>query len=254
MSKFLKDLYLKNLTLSESAIEEINTEIENVINTANKGVGPLSINYLILKYIIRFDGQGYTMYDYEEFKSYFKKAKKVERVLFAAYSIDSFNAITGKCVNLNFDLNDLNNCYLGVTDDDKNWTNSIFNDLKQILDKHKNLYWLIRNSWTAFFVQALGALGAFSISLWAANKIYKKFDIENSLVFYFIAILLLLGNLWTPVYQSILSFINSVWPNIKFKPKKRSAVFQWFILMIATYFSYKVFDFLLGIIKTKLIK
>ncbi|MCK5491926.1 MAG: hypothetical protein KAJ14_02310, partial [Candidatus Omnitrophica bacterium] len=109
-------------------------------------------------------------------------------------------------------------------------------------------------SWTAFFVQALGALGAFSISLWAANKIYKKFDIENSLVFYFIAILLLLGNLWTPVYQSILSFINSVWPNIKFKPKKRSAVFQWFILMIATYFSYKVFDFLLGIIKTKLIK
>jgi len=235
MSKFLRDVSLSNLTISEKALQELSADIADIVVKANNALEKKNKevateeyinNLLFSSYTIRFDGNGFKLSDFNSILKYFREAKRVERLLIEVSSFQSKNGIRGKKIDLvlNAELID-NHGYLCIQDDDKDWVDLNFGRLKGRLDNYKNLNYLVRNRCVIIFVQTIGALGIFSLSFWIANKIAPLLNINNPLLFSFIAIFLLLANLWTPAYEWILRLINYFFPNIKFREGK----YSWFL-------------------------
>ena len=108
MSRFLRDEYLKNLTISQKALGELNEEIiklsknefARLLAKHGKDNTKYKNKVLVPSYIIRFDGKGFRLYEFKDLKDYFNKAKKVERIIFVLDSVDSMHAIIGKKLKL----------------------------------------------------------------------------------------------------------------------------------------------------------
>jgi len=250
MSKFLKDIFLKNLTISEKSLGELNADLTHVVSVENKRLkeqykniqDPLYIrNQLFISYTIRFDGRGFRLYGFDEVMNYFREAKNVERFFFNAFSADSINAISGKNIHIGFDTKNVDTCYMCVQDDDKDWTDSAFAKIEDRLKKYKNWNYLIRHKWTVTFIQTLGAFGIFLISFWLANKIFPFINVNNAFLFSFIATFLLLANLWTPIYGTILRMVDRIWANITFRERKLDWLIKSSIVPIAVFIFSKIF-------------
>ena len=234
MSKFLRDTALKNLTISEKALQELNADIVNIVTKENNALEKKSDgvanaeyidNLIFASYTIRFDGNGFKLSDFTSILKYFREAKNVERFLIEINSYSSKNGLKGKKIDLLLNAEPADNRgYLCVQDDDKDWVDLNFVRLKNRLDKHKNFHYLIRNRWTVMAFQIVGTLGIFSLSFWISNKMSPYININNSLIFCFIASFLLLATLWAHAYEIILQLIGSFFPNIKFREGK----YDWF--------------------------
>ncbi len=87
--------------------------------------------------------------------------------------------------------------------------------------KCKNQNAWVRTAWTHLVVQIIGVTLGFILSLWAAVKISPKLAIENAFVISFLFVLLIFSNTWTYLNQKIISFINTLFPTLKFnRPRK----------------------------------
>lgn len=225
MSQYLRDESLRNLSLSEEALRKINEDLLEVVKQANESLKKqykdeeLTKRLLIISYIIRFDGRGFRLFEFEKIMRYFQDAKKVERFIFILDSIGSINRITGKSIDLNFDALDAIKCQLIVQDDDNNWVDAVFCKLKERISRYKNKNFIIQNRLVPFIVQLLGVIAGFIISLWIAIKLSSKLTIDNSLAFTFVIAFLLFSNVWTLLYEGIIRILNYAWPNISFKER-----------------------------------
>lgn len=232
MSKYLRDEFLKNLSLNESKIQKINDAILEIAHETNSRLTQTTEaekDKLVLpSYIIRFDNKGFLLYDFNKVLKYFKEARKVERVIFILDFIESYvsNKQRGKCLELRFDKNDINNCYLSVQDDRSDWVDASFCKIKELLERYKNKNYLIRNNWTNFIVQISGVFAGFILSLWVAYKISPFLTIDYPFVVTFILTFLLFSNAWTFINPLVFRLLDYYWPNISFKDIKG---FHWLI-------------------------
>ena len=151
-------------------------------------------------------------------KTYFEEAKNVERVIFTVETGESLNSnrLIGAYMELRLDAKDHNASSLVVTADDKNWVDTSFSTIQDVLKSSKNKNGYLRTPWTQLAVQIIGVMLGFILSLWAAQKISPNLSIENPLLISFVFVLLLFSNIWTFLNTKILSFIDKQFPNVKF--------------------------------------
>lgn len=227
MSQYLRDEFLKSLSVSESALIKIDDDILEIANQVNKNLDMNSTDdnvrkkILIHSYIIRFDNKGFRLFGFDRVLKHFQDAHRVERFIFILESLESIksNRIFGKSMELWLDAREANNCKLVVQDDDMNWVDSVFCKLKERLNKYKNRNFVIQNRWVRFIVQLSGVIVGFIVSLWVSIKISPKLAIDNSLAFTFVIAFLLFSNVWTLLYEDILRCLSYFWPNISFKER-----------------------------------
>lgn len=258
MSQFLRDIALKNLNFNEEKLLKINALIFEIAKDINKTLTETenTDRILIPSYIIRFDNKGFKLYEFEKVLKCFKEAAKVERIIFVLESLESIrsNRLSGKSLELRFDVLNQENCYLTVQANEGDWVDATFCRMKELLDKYKSKNFLVRNSWTPFVVQMLGVVVSFVFSLWGAIVISPKLTIENAFTISFIMAFLIFSNAWTYFYPQILSIIDYYWPNVSFKERKG---IHWLIkgLIITLFASFslvvfsKVFSYLGEIFK-----
>lgn len=249
MSSFLRDESLQNLAISEDALRKINEDILDVVVRVNDQLkekyegDELKRRFLFRSYIIRFDGKGFRLFEFEKAIRYFQDAHKVERFLFVVESIESLSRTQGKSVELRFDALDLNNCTLVVQDDDGNWVDSVFCKLKERLTRYKNANRIVRNRWVPFLIQLIGVIVGFLLSLWVAIKFSPLLSIDNAAAFCFIIAFLLFSNIWTVVFDSIIKLLDYFWPNISFKAK---GTIHWLVQALISTAFISIFLFVLG--------
>ena len=225
MSRYLRDTYIKNISLNEDRLHLINDAFVEIANTNNRGLpddDDGKNKTAIVSYLIRFDNKGFVLHDFNEVLKYHKNSKKIERIFFIVDTNQSHfsNAQFGKRAELRFDSKEPNNCILTVQDDDQNWVNATFCKIEEELSKYKNRNFIVRNAWTPFVVQILGVITGFVISLWAALRISPLLSVEYSLIVSFILAFLIFSNIWTYLNQQILKLINGMFPNVAFKDSK----------------------------------
>ena len=260
MSQFLRDEYLRNLTITEDALRKINDDIEEITRQGNESLKTqfsgqdLIDRSLIRSYIIRFDGKGFRLFDFDKAFKYFQDAKKVERFIFVVDSIKSLGRIQGKSIDLRLDAMDINNCTIVVQDDDNTWVDATFCKIRERLSRYKNNNRIVRNRLIPFLIQLAGVVAGFILSLWLAIKISPKLAIENSLAFSFVIAFLLFSNIWTVAFELAIRLLDYFWPNISFKSKGslhwliKALISTAFVSMFFFLIS-KLFSYLAGIIK-----
>ncbi|OQX87530.1 MAG: hypothetical protein B6D55_02940 [Candidatus Omnitrophica bacterium 4484_70.2] len=229
MKTTLRDEYLKNITVSENMLLELNNKIVEIINKINKTETD-DQRKLWLTYIIRFDKKGKSVFTYDEAISCYKNAKIIERFIFSVDCWHSFqNKMFGKSVNIGFDILDINNCRLVVQGDDGLWVDSTYSALVDIIKKSKNLNFIAQNSFTPFLVQIAGVIIGVLLSIKGAQWLEPRLKIQYALPFAFIIVFLLFSNIWTYLYPALLRCINKLWPNITFKEKQNNLtiVIRW---------------------------
>ncbi len=225
MSNFLRDTFIKNISLNEDRLRKINDVFVELAVSNNQGLQNTEEDtkkYILLKYIIRFDNKGFLLNEFDKVIKYLQGSKKTERIIFHLDSNESYfsNAQYGKKVELRFDANNPNNCHLTVQDDNSDWVDSTFCKIEEELNKYKNKHFLVRNAWTPFFVQIFGVLVGFILSLWAALRIAPALSIDYGFIVSFVLAFLIFSNVWTYLNQQILNLINFFFPNITFKDSK----------------------------------
>ena len=222
MSIYLRDRYIKNLSLNDESIKSISDTLFDIASTTNQGLSHEDPNYVNVYYVIRFDSKGFILTDIESVLDYHRTSKKTERLSFSLdckTSRDS-NRNVGKSAQISLDKLDEDNCIFTVQDDDPSWTESTFCRIDQELAKYKNRNFLIRNAWTPFIIQILGVLAGFLLSLWATLKISPILSIEYSFAVTFVLAFLIFSNAWTYINQQILNFLDYIFPNIALKESR----------------------------------
>jgi hypothetical protein len=221
MSQYLRDEFLTNLNISKKALDELNAVLINLRDDENRKINndTKNVKFLSLVYTIRFDNNGFKLYDYNQVMEHFNSAKEVERFVFELQALEhtTSNKLKGKSVALWFDKKVLSNCVLMVQDDQQVWSDSSFLKLKEVLNKYDNKNKFIRSSFSVLSVQILGALAGVLLGLWVATKASTKLNIPNPYSTIFIITLLIYSNIWSHLYGFILRRIDSFWPNISFK-------------------------------------
>jgi hypothetical protein len=224
MASFLRDKYVKNVTINDDALKIVSDyfkERAEQINTAlnvNQQEKQISVSYMI-----RFDNKGYRLTNFDDVLKYFQQAKGVERICITLESIESIssNKLVGNYVELRLDSRDINNCILVVSSDDQNWVDSTFSGVDELITNQTNRNRFLRNAWTHFLVQIFGVTLGFILSLWAGIKVAPYLIIENAFVVSFLFSFLVFSNVWTYLNQQILFVINYYFPNLYFKRKDK---------------------------------
>lgn len=229
MAKFLRDEFLRNITIDDQTLELLNDFLIERCETTNSAlVAAKSADdrHLLLTYIIRFDKRGYKLTDFTEVKKYYSQATKVERVIFTLDSNQSetTNRMYGTHFEIRLDVNDPQNCYIQVASDDGDVVDSVFCGLIEILKKYQNKNGLIRNTWSQLLVQIFGVAAGFVISLIAGVKIAPHLNIENPFVISFLFAFLIFSNTWGFISQLIHRFLNYSFPNIRFSRKDKTSL------------------------------
>lgn len=262
MSQYLRDQTLKNLNMSEKALEEINKALVQIRDEENKQIGNdiKRPKRLLLTYTIRFDGKGFKLYGYGKVMDYFRSAKEVERFIFQLDSMEHFKSYkyTGKGVEIRVDSKNPNNCFLIVQDDQQNWVENTFLTLQETINKHDNKNNLMRNRFVVSSIQIFGVLAGVLLSLWLASKVSPKLNTPYPYGIAFIIALLIFSNIWTYLYVIILRCVDIFWPNISFKEVKgvrkfaRNATFALFVagcIAIVTGIGCRLYGFILSLVK-----
>ena len=238
MSKYLRDVNLKNYTVNESTLSTINdflvdkqTQFNNaVLVEPNISDADVTENTLLLSYIIRFDGKGYKLTEFAELKSFFFSAEKIERVIFILDSNKSerTNRMYGTHFEIRFDTLDINNCWVQVAAENNNVVDLGFFGITEILSKYSNNSGFVQNAWAAFAVQILGVLAGFAFSVLLAFEFAPSLKIDNSFAISLFFFFILFSNIWGVVNVRILSFLSALFPNIKFSNSKTND-YSWLV-------------------------
>jgi hypothetical protein len=262
MGNFLRDQIIENLTIDEVALSDLNDvfvkKLESINNTTRSDdASEENENFLYLTYIIRFDQNGYRLFDFTEVLKNFKIASKVERIVFSLETVKSIknNRIVGSYAEITFDSNNPNNCYFVVSSEYEDQVTSFFPSVIGTLNKYKNNNAWFRNNWTKLLIQVFGVVFGFALSLWGATKISPHLTIVNAFVISFIFILILFSNLWSYSYKLLLTLVNNLFPQIKFKRADKGKL-NWLlqtiiggiIFVVTLYLIGEVFDFIGNII------
>lgn len=229
MAKYLRDEFLKNITITEQTltlIDEFLSEREETTNTELEADCAEANKKLLMTYIIRFDNRGYKLNDFSEVEKYYSQASNVERIIFLLDSAESerTNKMYGSSFEVRLDSNDTNNTYIQVASDDGDAVNSIFCGLKEILNKCHNKNGYVRNTWSNLLVQLFGVAVNFVISLIAAVEISPHIKIDNAFIIVFLFVFLIFSNAWGFINQQILRFLNYSFPNVRFSRKGKSTL------------------------------
>lgn len=229
MAKFLRDEFLRNLTIDEDILDIVDAHLRGRQNSTNAQLGASGSGQdqvLVLKYIIRFDGRGYKLTDYKEFKKYYKQAQNIERVIFVLDSAlsEKTNRMYGTHYELRFDRNESTHCYIQVASDDGDAVDSVFSSLREIIDKGKNRNGLVRNAWSQLVVQVFGVACGFVFSLIAGINLSPYLKVDNPFVISFLFAFLIFSNTWGYLNQQILNFLNCSFPSVRFKRKGKDTL------------------------------
>ncbi len=231
MAKYLRDEHLKDLTITEQTLDQINDFlIEREISTNEKleSEGAEDTELLLLNYIIRFDNRGFKPNEYSELKKYYAQANKVERIIFTLDSTVSVNSnrLHGTHYEVRIDSQDPNNTSIQVSSDDGDAVDSVFCGLLEIINKAKNRNNFVRNTWSQLIVQIFGVVTGFVLSLIAGIQAAPHIKIENSFVITFLFAFLIFSNAWGFINQQILRLLEFSFPNVKFTRAGKSS-FHW---------------------------
>ncbi|KKA44208.1 hypothetical protein [Salinivibrio sp. KP-1] len=221
MGTFLRDQHIKNVSVNEELLQQINDFLSDRERSSNEVLEEkeaVQEDFLLLNYVIRFDNRGYKLTDFSDVKKYYSQASKVERIV---YTLDSNRAVfsnkqQGTSIELRFDSNDPNNTYLQISSDDGDLVDSVFCGLLEVIKKYQNHNGKIRNAWTQLLIQILGVGLGFVASLLITLKVYPFVKIENAFVITFLFTFLIFSNAWGYINQQLLNLVNRLFPNIRF--------------------------------------
>lgn len=223
MSDYLRDTTIRNISLSELQLGKINQLLSGILDTFNATLpDKASLQFLRQSYIIRFDNKGFLLYSFDEVMKYFNEARIIERVIFFLDSRENRNSnrSQGKHIELRFDAQNADNCLLVVQDDNKEWVDASFSNIKEQLENFSNKHFLIRNKWVILAIQILSVLGGLFLSLWAAKAISPFLAVNYAFIVTFITAFLLFSNAWTFLAPLIFRCLNYYFPNIAFKDSR----------------------------------
>jgi len=235
VAKFLRDGYLKNITITEKTltlIDEYLSELENAHNETLRELDPDAPETidktLVMTYVIRFDNRGYQLNDFSEVKRHFVQAINVERVIFQLDSGLSArtNATRGDLCKVHLDSRTPNNCFISVTSELSHVVDSVFHGLNDIIDKCRNRHGFARNTWFQLALQIFGVIVGFGASLIAGVEIAPHLNIDNSIVISFLFAFLVFSNLWGFIYAQFLRLFDHLFPSIHFLRKEKDR-FHW---------------------------
>lgn len=223
MSHYLRDQYIKNITLTEQGLREIEAELNAIWKNENEKIkrNESDPKFLFLTYAIRFDNKGFRLFSIDEVINYIQSAKEVEIISFKLFSLNylNTNGNLGKCISITFDSKIFENSKLVVEDDDKEWVDSQFLRFREIVNRYANRNYLIRNAWTTLTVQLIGVVVGFLFSILAAIKLSPYLTLKYADGFAFVIAFLLFSNIWTYLYHIIIRLLDFLWPNITFKKR-----------------------------------
>ena len=226
MGQFLRDLRIRNVTVDEAALTRINEVYLARVAAHNEGI-PEGPERVVFHYVIRFDEKGYRFVNINDVLKCFRDAGTVERVI---YSMDSGkNRQTSGLFGTNLELRldrDPNTCWLNVSADNKDWVDTTFTGIAEILTAHKSWSRYVRTQWTGLLIQILGVAIGFLISLWAALKISPMLTLENAFVITFFFALLIYSNVWAYINGQISRLIDFCFPNVRFKRPRKDFVYM----------------------------
>lgn len=222
MSTYLRDRFLRNVSLNSDRLRSINQALLDIAQHANNGLEENDPKRVTLFYLIRFDSKGFLLTDFEALLEHHKNSKITERINFHLDSALSrrSNKQTGKSVDLRLDVLNKDNCTMTIQDDDASWTEATFCRIDEELERYTNRNYLIKNAWTPFIVQIVGVLAGFFLSLWAALRISPNLSIQYSFVVTFVLAFLIYSNIWAYLNQQILKFIDFLFPNVALKDSR----------------------------------
>lgn len=220
MKTTLRDSFLKNIDISEGALEKINDKLIEIINAANEKETQDN-KKMFPTYILRFDGKGSSFFAFDEALDKYKNANKFERFVFAVDCLQSFqNKMFGKSIAVHLDGYDQNNCKLIVQGDEPGWVDNAFTSLEDVIKKFKNYNFIVRNQMSSFMIQVAGVVIGVLLSIRGAQFLAPKLNIQYALPFAFIIVFLIFSNSWTYLYSILLRCLGRLWPNVTFKEKQ----------------------------------
>lgn len=172
----------------------------------------------IYSFFILFDDKGYKLYSVDELVKCFRQANKIEQITFAIETTQSqqSNRLHGSWMELRIDERNANNCTLISASENKDWADSLWLSIHDVLGKCKNKFRFFRTSWTMLSIQLFGVVFGFLLSLWTASKLAPKLSIDGAFALSFICIFILFSNLWSFAIPVIIRLVDFLFPNVKF--------------------------------------
>jgi hypothetical protein len=216
---FYRDQRVGSLTIDETLIERLFNAFQGMHNQVVAAIPAGQPNEWFFTVIIRFDGKGFRLLHLAEVLEYFKSAKTVERVVFTVENGPSMrsNRMFGSHAELRLDAGNPDNCVAQVMADTKASMDLAFNAIEEALVTAKNAHWFMRSSPVRIFVQLLGIVLGFAVSLWGASKLGSKLNVDGAFLFAFLFVFIVFSNLWGYFHTWMLGVIDRVFPNVYFK-------------------------------------
>ena len=253
MGSFLRDEYIRNVTIDEDALQGVSEYFQGRASQLDAAQQQhQEKEHVFVTYIIRSDNKGYRFTSYDDIRKFYIQAKEVERVIFTLESGESLrsNRMFGTYMELRLDSRDMSNCILVASSEDQNWVDSAFSCVSELIKKQTNKNRFIRNAWTHFLVQIAGVCLGFVLSLWAGIKAAPHLAIENAFVVSFLFAFLVFSNVWTYLNERIHFILNYYFPNLFFCRKGKDTL-HWLlqtvvggvVLAIALFLLDKAFSF-----------
>lgn len=212
MGTYLRDTFISDVRIDEAAIKSLAKKITACQGPPQQGAA------MELMFIIRFDGKGYRVGNTDDLISHFREARVVERLIITSEdgAAKQSNRANGTAVDLRFDKHNPQNSSLTVTADDKNWVETEFPAIQDILNRYKTKNGWARTTRAAFGVQLFGVVLLFSIGIWIARAVSPYLKVDDAFVVSLLFLLLIFSNVWTYVYPRLLNGLNTAFPSIDF--------------------------------------
>jgi hypothetical protein len=231
MGYYLRDKMLQNVSINETNLRALSDALEAAVVAAP--VVPDQLPYQ--HYIIRFDGQGNRAFSLGELLTFFKGAMDVERLIMTLDTLEAINTnrAHGTYIEISLDRDDQSRCFFRVSSDDQGWVNAHFAAIDSIFSKLKTGYGFVRAQPFTGVVQVLAMVVGYTLSLVAAKTIAPNLDIDNSIIFAFIFVLLVYSHLWGLLGPALNKYLNRGFPLVRFDNGKRR-VTEWLFQGLVT--------------------
>lgn len=222
MPNFIRDVIVRNVVLSDEAIQELNEALLQRVNAHNASTQDPE-RFLAPVYVVRFDNRGYRTLSSKEAWTYYTSAAKVERLVFQAECNlgRKTNLMFGEQIEIKLDSDRQATSHLIVGGDSKDWVEATFTALEAVLARRKNVATaVVRTQWMALVVQLMGVSVGLLLCLWLATlsaPYLKEVEYPRALSFAFW--FLVYSNLWTYLQQRALAGIGTLFPNVRFNRK-----------------------------------
>ncbi|WP_431104346.1 hypothetical protein [Roseateles noduli] len=221
MASFLRDVAIKNVVMTEDAIQELNQVFTERIQSHNRSLRQEDSDRELLHwYIVRFDGRGYRSLSAQEAWGDYKRAQNVERVVMQAVCKrhNATNNLVGEHLDIRLDAGANTTSHIIVGGEDRDWVESTFGALETVLRRHRDAATaVIRMPWTGLLLQFLGVIVGLLLALWLSvltAPLLKGMEYPRAVAFglWFLAY----SNLWTFLQRQAMDGIEALFPNVRF--------------------------------------